>query len=120
MQEMSRQSAPEMYTEFASRARLRPHRGNGYMPSQNLVVRYPEIGGVQPNDGFWSDAAIECGRLLSTADSIDRRNALAKSFRWRLEAECLSGPFVQPASDGIELVLMNIRQVHPFWEVLAQ
>ena len=59
-------------------------------------------------------------RPLTAADSTGRCNTLAKAFCWRLEAECLSWPFVQPASDGIEFVLVNIRQVHPFWEVLAQ
>jgi hypothetical protein len=45
---------------------------------------------------------------------------LAKSFCRCFEAECLPGPFVQPASDAIKLALVNIRQVHPFLEVLAQ
>ena len=57
---------------------------------------------------------------LTTADSTDRRNTLAKAFSRCLEAERLPGAFVQPASDAIEFVLVNIRQVHPFWEVLAQ
>jgi hypothetical protein len=53
-----------------------------------------------------STRGLDCPHMA--ADSIDRRNALAKSFCWRLEAECLSWPFVQPASDSIEFVLVNI------------
>ena len=57
---------------------------------------------------------------LSTADSTDRRNALSKAFCRCLEVERLPGAFVQPPSDGIELALSNIRQIHPLREVLAQ
>ena len=76
-------------------------------------------GGTSAFIGF-DDRFVGTRISALVADSIDRRNALAKSFCRRFEAECLSGPFVQPASDGIELALMNIRQVHAFWEVLAQ
>jgi hypothetical protein len=45
---------------------------------------------------------------------------LINQSHWRLEAERFSGAFVQPPRDGIELALSDIRQIHPFREVLAQ
>lgn len=59
-------------------------------------------------------------RRLASADSTDQRNASAKAFCGCLETERLPGPFVQSTSNRIELGLMNIRQIHPLREVLAQ
>jgi hypothetical protein len=53
-------------------------------------------------------------------DSTDRRNTLGETLGGCLKVERLSWSFVELSSYGVEFVLMDAREIHPFGEVLSQ
>jgi hypothetical protein len=60
------------------------------------------------------------GGRKTTAVSIDRRNTLTKLLCRRIITQSLPRPLVELSSNRIESVLVSVRKIHSFREVLPK